>query len=197
MGKNFIQRWFVARPPGAEKTVPFSVEQLAQGGDAEAQFQLGLKYATAQGVARDEIQAAAWYLKAAEQNHGLAQLNLGQLFASGKGVILDATRSLFWFRRAAHLGIAGAQFNLGRVCQRASMDGSEADAPEARIEAYMWYELAAAQNYSAAVGAYAQLTIKMTQDEVTEARRRVEDWMPEFDSAPETAKPSVRQESSQ
>jgi hypothetical protein len=50
------------------------------------------------------------------------------------------------------------------------------DAPTARIEAYLWYELAAAQDYSAAKGAFAQLTIKMTRDEVTEARRRVSAW---------------------
>lgn len=148
---------------------------------------MGLKYATAAGTVRDDARAATWYRKAAEQNHGLAQLNLGQMFASGQGVNRDAAQSLFWFRRAAHLGIAGAQFNLGRVCQRASMDGSAADAPEARIEAYMWYELAAAQNYSAAVGASAQLTTKMTRDEVAEARRRVCAWVQEPHLAPETA----------
>jgi TPR repeat protein len=98
------------------------------------------------------------------------------MLGGGKGVTQDAARSLFWLRRAAHSGIAGAQFNLGRVCQRASMDGPAMDAPTARIEAYLWYELAAAQDYSAAKGAFAQLTIKMTRDEVTEARRRVSAW---------------------
>lgn len=179
MGKNFIQRWIGAKTTRGEKSDPPPVEQLAQEGDAEAQFQLGLRYSKGEGQARDEIQAAAWYLKAAEQNHGLAQFNLGEMFASGRGVPQDAARSVFWFRRAAHLGIAGAQFNMGRFCQRASMDGPSADAREARIEAYVWYELAAAQNHTAAQGAYAQLTIKMTRDEVTEARRRVGAWMQE------------------
>jgi TPR repeat protein len=186
MGKNFMHRWFGHQPPPGANPVPLSSEQPAQNGDAETQYQQGLKYATAEGPARDYTQAAAWYRKAAEQNHGLAQLNLGQMFASGQGVDRDATQSLFWFLRAAHLGIAGAQFNMGRICQRASMNGSPADAHDARIEAYMWYELAAAQHYSAAVGAYAQLTIKMTRDEVAEARRRVVAWMQEPHSSPET-----------
>lgn len=184
MDKRSFHRWLSTQPWRADKPVSLPVEQLAQEGDAEAQFQLGLKYATAEGSARDESQAAAWYLKAAQQNHGQAQLNLGQMFASGSGVTQDAARSHFWFRRAAHLGIAGAQFNLGRIRHRASMEGPTADASEARIEAYMWYELAAAQNYPAAMGAYAQLTIKMTRDDVTEARRRVEYWVPEFYSVP-------------
>ena len=176
MGKSFMKWRFGSQSTPAEKLVPLPYEQLAREGDAEAQFQLGLKCSSAKGTARDEVQAAGWYLKAAEQNHSLAQFNLGQMFASGRGVTRDAARSHFWFRRAACLGVADAQFNMGRVCQRASMDGLAADAPEARIEAYMWYELAAAQNYPAAIGAYAQLTIKMTRAEVTEARRRVSVW---------------------
>ena len=176
MGNNFIRRWFVANSTSAEKPVELSVEQLAQAGDAEAQFQLGLEYSTAQdrhgmefwprlGTSRPPNKITAW-----------RNSILGQNIGRRKGVTQDATRSLFWLRRAAHSGVAGAQFNLGRVCQRASMDGPTVDAPAARIEAYLWYELAAAQDYAAAKGAFAQLTIKMTRDEVTEARRRVSAW---------------------
>jgi len=175
MGKNFFHWRFLAKTTRAGKTVSPSVEQLAQEGNAEAQFQLGLKCSGAGVSAQDELQAAEWYLKAAEQNHGLAQFNLGQMFASGKGVTQDAAKSLFWFRRSAHSGIAGAQFCLGRVWHRSSLDGSATDAHEARIEAYVWYALAAAQNYDAAQSACAQLTVKMTWDEVSEARRRVVD----------------------
>jgi len=185
-----MQRWFSPSSLRRNNPLPFAKDQLPQNGDAEAQFQQGLKFATAEGMGRDDALAANWYRKAAEQNHGRAQLNLGQMLASGLGVDRDAAQSLFWFRRAAQLGVAEAQFNLGRICQRASMDGSEAHAPEARIEAYVWYELAAAQNYSAAKGAYAQLTFKMTRDEVAEARRRVGAWVREPHLAPESANSS-------
>ena len=53
------------------------------------------------------------------------------------------------------------------------MDGLPADAPEARIEAYKWYQLSAAQGYQASQGAYATLTFKMTRAEVVEANKRV------------------------
>jgi uncharacterized protein len=192
MGKNFMHRWL--RP--AEKLVPIPFEQLAQQGDAEAQFQLGLKYSSAEGTSRDEIQAAEWFRKAAEQDHGMAQFKLGQMFAAGRGASPDTAQSLFWFRRAAYLGIPGAQFNMGRFCQRASMNGPVADAPEARIAAYVWFELAAAQNFSSAQGAYAQLTFKMTWDEVAEARRRISAWVSEPYLPPQTGVPPSEPEAS-
>ena len=53
------------------------------------------------------------------------------------------------------------------------MDGLPADAPEARMEAYKWYQLSAAQGYKDSEGAYAMVTFKMTHEEVAEANQRV------------------------
>ena len=195
MPKNFYQ-WIVAKTARAAKPASASVEQQAQAGDPEAQFQLALKCSTVAGLDKDEMRAAAWFQKAAKQNHGLAQFNLEERFAGGRGVTQDVARSQSWFRRAAHLGVAGAQFNLGRACQRASLDGSATAATEARIEAYMWYELAAAQNYAAAVGNSALLTLKMTRNDVAEARRRVNACEKKPRPGSETAISSVKQESS-
>jgi len=63
---------------------------------------------------------------------------------------------------------------MGRCCQRASMDGLPANAPEARIEAYKWFQLAAAQGYKNSEGAFATLTFKMTRTDVAEAMKRVD-----------------------
>ena len=142
-------------------------------GDAEVQFNLGVQFATGAGAAQDYVQAADWYRKAAEQNHGLAQLNLGVMYARGQGVVRDDAQSEVWFGRAARLGDAGGQYYMGQNCQRASMDGLPANAPEARIEAYKWYQLAAAQGYRESEDAYATLTYKMTRAEVADAMQRV------------------------
>jgi TPR repeat protein len=141
--------------------------------DAEVQFSLGLQFATGAGPAQDYAQAADWYRKAAEQNHGLAQFNLGVMYASGQGVVQDDALSLVWFGRAAKLGDAGGQYHMGRNCQRVSIEGLPADAPEARIEAYKWFQLSAAQGYKDSEGAYAPLTVKMTREDVAEAIQRV------------------------
>ena len=152
--------------------------------DAEVQFGLGLKFASGAGVPQDYAQAADWYRKAAEQNHGLAQFNLGTMYANGQGVARDDAQSLVWFGRAANLGDAGGQYKMGRNCHRISMDGSPAAAPEARIEAYKWYQLAAAQGYKNADGAYATLTFKMTRADVAEAIRRVAGFSAEQEAKP-------------
>ena len=60
--------------------------QRADQGDAYAQYNLGLMYATGQGVTQDFTQAAAWYCKAADQGDAYAQYNLGLMYAAGQGV---------------------------------------------------------------------------------------------------------------
>ena len=141
--------------------------------DAEGQFNRGLQFAAGAGVTQDYAQAADWYRKAAEQNHGLAQFNLGVMYAQGQGVARNDAQSAVWFGRAANLGDAGGQYNMGRNCHRASQDGLPADAAEARIEAYKWFQLSAAQGYKDSEGAYVLLTPKMTREDVTEANQRI------------------------
>ena len=169
MEKSWLGKIFSSSP----KVLPATARPGVDYTNADVQFSLGLQLASGAGVAQDYAQAADWYRKAAEQNHGLAQFNLGTMYAQGQGVVRDAAQSVVWFGRAANLGDAGGQYNMGRSCQRASMDGLPADAPEARIEAYKWFQLAAAQGYKNSEGAYATLTFKMTRADVAEAIERV------------------------
>lgn len=67
--KAILNRRFSAAGPSP---ILANTEVRAQRGDAEAQFQLGLKFASAKGAAQDYAQAEPWYLKAADQNHALA-----------------------------------------------------------------------------------------------------------------------------
>lgn len=157
----------------AQKPKPAQVPARVDHTDADVQFGLGLQCASGAGVAQDYAQAADWYRKAAEQNHCLAQFNLGTMYANGQGVAKDDAQSVIWFGRAANLGDAGGQYKMARNCHRASLDGLPANAREARIEAYKWFQLAAAQGYKNAEGAYATLTFKMTRAEVAEAIERV------------------------
>ena len=43
------------------------VRAKAEGGDAESQVELGLRYAKGEGVAKNQVEAVKWYRKAAEQ----------------------------------------------------------------------------------------------------------------------------------
>jgi uncharacterized protein len=56
---------------------------LAQQGNAEAQYYLGLMYRSGHGVPHDDATAVYWYKKAAEQGHQKAKYYLDILFAEG------------------------------------------------------------------------------------------------------------------
>ena len=173
MEKSWLGKMLSRAPKSAPVTVPQNVDYT----NAEVQFSMGLQLASGEGATQDYVQAAEWYRKAADQNHCLALLNLGTMYANGQGVVRDEAQSGIWFGRAANLGDAGGQYYMGVNCQRASMNGPAAAAPEARIEAYKWYQLSAAQGYQIAEGASATLTIKMTRVDVTEAIQRVANFV--------------------
>ena len=101
MEKSWLGKMFSTSQKPKSAMVPATVD-LA---DAEVQFGLGLKFASGTGAAQDYAQAADWYRKAAEQNHGLAQFNLGTMYARGQGVARDDAQSVVWFGRAANLTV--------------------------------------------------------------------------------------------
>ena len=68
---------------------PQEWKPLADQGDADAQYNLGLMYDYGYGVAEDDAEAARWYRLAADQGHAIAQYNLGLMYASGRGVVED------------------------------------------------------------------------------------------------------------
>ena len=83
--------------------------------DPDAQFTLGQKYNQGVGVGRDDVNAAHWYNKAAEQGHALAQYNLGHLYFSGKGVANDPKMVFRYWSMAADQGNPQAQHSLGML----------------------------------------------------------------------------------
>jgi TPR repeat protein len=144
----------------------------ANAGEADAQFSLGLKFATAEGPAKDYLQAADWYRKAADQGHSLAQFNLGVMYSAGQGMQKDSVTALMWFHKAAVQGDAGAQYNLGMSHYQASLWGPSAEALEAKKEAYKWFTLADAKGYKDSVGSCESLNLSMTREEVADGNLR-------------------------
>ena len=164
MKNPWYRKWFPLPPP--------PVTPCAAGEDsADAQFSQGLRYAS-EGALQDYAQAAAWYRKAADQGHSLAQFNLGVMYAQGQGLARDEAQSVVWFDKAARRGDGAAQFNLGKSCHRASLDKTSGPARESRTEAYVWFQLAAAQGYQGSDAARTTLILTMTREEVAEGNRR-------------------------
>jgi hypothetical protein len=87
--------------------------KAADQGYALAEYNLGVLYEKALGVAKDDVQAVALYRKAAEQGFVLAQFNLGNIYRTGQGVPQDYAEALKWLLKAAEQGNAPAMGNLG------------------------------------------------------------------------------------
>jgi hypothetical protein len=168
MAKPWYRRLFSDSQKSAPETTTFNADPE----NADVQFGLGLKFASS-GVAQDFAQAADWYRKAADQSHALAQFNLAMMYAQGQGVARSDAESVIWFGKAARQGDAGAQFHLGKSCHRASLRGVPEQTTEARIEAYKWFHLAAAQGYRGSVTACTPVILGMTHADVAVAERRV------------------------
>jgi TPR repeat protein len=92
---------------------------LAELGDAEAQYNLGVMYDEGAGMEQDLAAAAGWYRKAAEQGFMDAQTNLGIMYYHGQGVGRDHAEAARWFSLAASQGDSQAAAYLERIESKA------------------------------------------------------------------------------
>jgi hypothetical protein len=117
------------------------IRKAADQGRADAQFNLGLRYASGQGVPQDYTEAVRWYSKAADQGMASAQFNLGLKYANGEGTPQDHAEAVKWFRMASDQGMAQAQYTLGMLYKYGL--GIKQD----QAEAAKWYRKAADQGH--------------------------------------------------
>lgn len=95
---------------------------LAEYGNAEAQYRLGLVYAGIEAVPpvwrvrhQNHKKSVKWYRLAAEQGHIQAQLNLGLMYGIGEGLVKDLVYAYMWMDIAAGSGDARAIASRKRV----------------------------------------------------------------------------------
>jgi TPR repeat protein len=85
---------------------------LAEKGDARAQYNLGLLYASGLGVSHDYQAALKWHRSAARQGHAGAQNALAQMYAKGHGVPQDNLRAHMWYSAAIESSSSGSKQEL-------------------------------------------------------------------------------------
>lgn len=83
--------------------------ERAERGDAEAQFELGARYAMGDGVQQSYEEAIRWYRRAARRGNAKAQYNLGINYADGMVLPQSRHKATRWLRRAARQGYEAAQ----------------------------------------------------------------------------------------
>lgn len=94
---------------------------LADAGNAEAQYRLGLMYFTGRGVKENEKRSYDLLLRAANQGHVQAMLQLANVLTFGQqiaSVVADPDQEAAkWYFQAASRGNAEAQYSLGVLFQ--------------------------------------------------------------------------------
>jgi hypothetical protein len=141
----------------------------AAEGDAEAQLQLGMRYAEGDGVIQDDKEAAKWFALAAKQGLAEAQYQYGLVLLQGRGVVQDYKAAFSWIEKPAQRGYAKAQYSLGELYRYGT--GTVID----KARAYLWFNLAAAQGVEAAAKARDNLVWQLKPEQIAamqeEARR--------------------------
>ena len=157
---------FFLTPVMAVGQVPDFTQTLMQAyqGDAAAQYNLGLMYATGEGVSEDDVEAVRWYRLAADQGVAAAQYNLGISYDNGEGVPEDDAEAARWYRLAADQGLVEAQSNLG------AMYGSGEGVPRNYLTAYAWFNIAAASGHEDAINNRSIAEQQMTPSQISEAQ---------------------------
>ena len=146
-------------------------QPLADAGDADSQFGMGMLYANGFGVALDDTLALTYYGLAAEQGHGQALCNLGTMHANGWGVPPSDEEAFKFYGLAAELGITEAQSNLSGMYQRGN--GTEQDL----VQAHKWITIAAGLNHSGAEYKLEQLSGEMTAEQIAEGASLATAWL--------------------
>jgi EAL and modified HD-GYP domain-containing signal transduction protein len=124
-GGDAEEATFAVEPSVAEPALQ-AVRDAAQGGEPQAQCELGARYAAGDGVVQDWAESLAWYTRAAEQGHAKAQWNAAVMHAHGQGCAqVDEAQAFMWCQKAADQGFAAAQATLGLMYS--SGQGAEKD----------------------------------------------------------------------
>lgn len=121
----------------------------ADRGDVDAQFELGVRYITGEGLKKDPKAGATWIEKAAKQQHLRAQHVMGTLYEDGVGVEKNLAKAHEWFRSAAEQGFALSQHSLA-ILYEEGMGVSQDKAKAAE-----WFRKAAEQGNPQSQTAYA------------------------------------------
>lgn len=115
-----------------------SLKRDVAKGDVHAMHGMGVVYAEAIGVRRDDEKAVEWFRKAAEKGNGVSMHYIGLMYLEGRGVPQDSQQGLDWCHKAAEQGEAGAMHLISVVYANGER------VPQDYKLAYAWLKAAAA-----------------------------------------------------
>lgn len=143
---------------------------LAEKGEAQAQFIVGICYLKGDGVKQDNITGYDWLKRAAEQNYSRAMVALGTCYENGIGIDKNADLAESWYQKAydfywdlAQKGNPEAQVLIGKFFEEGKGGvGKNYDGAEG------WYRSALSSGFKEAEIYLKELDIKRNKEQSVE-----------------------------
>ena len=155
-------------------TAPNEWRQMAEQGQAAAQYNLGIMYEYGRGVTQNDVEAVKWYRKASVQGVSVAQYKLGVMYDNGWGVPPSDTEAVRWYGNAAEQGHPLAQHDL------AFMYAAGTGVAQDYVRAYMWLNVAVAHGHNLIVKHLNSISEHLTPAEIGEAQQMAREWMKNY-----------------
>ena len=118
-----------------------SLREAAQQGNAESQYQLGMRYQYGDGVKMNINKANQWLAKAAASGNARSQHALSMFYQQYATNTEGAKKALLWEKKAADHGSADAQYALGVMFKNGRLVRKN------EAEARRWLMMAAQQGH--------------------------------------------------
>jgi len=115
MAPTRFHRTAKVRVSAADSRKFFYASRAAKNGNAKAQFDLAIMYATGRGVQKNEKIAFNWFHKSARNNYAAAKHYMGISFLQGRGVREQKELARYWFRLAAKQGYRASASYLAQI----------------------------------------------------------------------------------
>ncbi len=145
---------------------------LADKGNPEAQYNLGVMYRQGKGVPADDQKAIELWTKAADQgNNAAAQFSLGLLYRQGKGVPADDKQAASYWSKAAEQGHNTAQMYLG------IMYAQGAGIAQDKVQAYKWFSIAAENGNRGALQNLGTVSMHMEPGQIEQGKSLAQKWL--------------------
>ena len=132
----------------------------------ESQKIIGQTFIVGQVVPKNYPEAVRWYQESAKNGDRDAQNELGFMYVVGNGVEQNPEEAFKLFEQSARAGLAIAQYNLGIMLSTGN-GVEQADL----VQAYAWFNLAAANGFSDALAARSYLETALDPEELNRAQR--------------------------
>lgn len=190
-----------------EKSWAQNLKHKAEGGSAEAQYELGRAYIEGHVFKQNTEEALKWTRAAAAQGWAKAEVNLAVMYSEGQWVPRDYTQSRLWNEKAAAQGDARAEYNLGVLYAygqgvkkdlhqgiqwytKAAEQGHQMAAynvgvaysqgigvPVDEVKGYMWQVLACHFGFGHCKETLKYLNTNLSSATIAEARKKANEWI--------------------